>query len=162
MPTGRHGTRPRHIPDHPEASTAIAPTRLFVEMERTRIEPVTSDLQIPGSEAKLGQVRSVKAKLCRLRQVELGYSGTRFGTRFCRCSAPVLQAVVGRQDARAGDAYLPACCASYSTAYSRSPDSVIARQYGAFAVAGSQLASPEAAVTASSRESVGPCGSSQW
>jgi len=55
-------------------------------MERTGIEPVTSDLQIPGFEARLGQVRLVKAKLCWLGEVEIGYSGTRFGTRFSRAS----------------------------------------------------------------------------
>jgi hypothetical protein len=50
-------------------------------MERTGIEPVASDLQIPGSEARLGQVRSVNAMLRWLGEVEIGYSGTRFGTR---------------------------------------------------------------------------------
>src|SRR6266511_5086604 len=50
-------------------------------MERTGIEPVTSDLQIPGSAARLGQIRSVNAKLRWLGEVEIGYSGTRFGTR---------------------------------------------------------------------------------
>jgi hypothetical protein len=53
-------------------------------VERTGIEPVTSDLQIPGFEARLGQIRSVNAMLRWLREVEIGYSGTRFGTRF-RC-----------------------------------------------------------------------------
>jgi hypothetical protein len=50
------------------------------EMERTGIEPVTSDLQIPGFEARLGQIRLVKAKLCWLGEVAIGYSGTRFVT----------------------------------------------------------------------------------
>jgi hypothetical protein len=59
-------------------------------MERTGIEPVTSDLQIPGAEAKLGQIRSVKAKLRWLGEVEIGYSGTRFGTRFWCGSEPIL------------------------------------------------------------------------
>src|SRR6266508_6630543 len=72
-------------------------------MERTGIEPVTADLQIPGFEARLGQIRSVRAKLCWLGEVEIGYSGTRFGTRFWCASAPVLNALVGRQDARAGE-----------------------------------------------------------
>jgi hypothetical protein len=49
-------------------------------MERPGIEPVTSGLQIPGFEPRLGQVRSVKAKLRWLGEVEIGYSGTRFGT----------------------------------------------------------------------------------
>ncbi len=52
-------------------------------MERTGIEPVTSDLQIPGFDPRLGQIRSVNAKLRWLGEVEIGYSGTRFGTRFC-------------------------------------------------------------------------------
>jgi hypothetical protein len=51
-------------------------------MERTGIEPVTSDLQIPGFEARLGQIRLVNVKLRWLCEVEIGYSGTRFGTRF--------------------------------------------------------------------------------
>jgi hypothetical protein len=51
-------------------------------MERTGIEPVTSDLQKPGFSAELGQVRLIKAKLRWLGEVEIGYSGTRFGTRF--------------------------------------------------------------------------------
>src|SRR5256885_13227971 len=51
-------------------------------MERTGIEPVTSDLQIPGFRARLGQIRSVNVKLRWLGAVEIGYSGTRFGTRF--------------------------------------------------------------------------------
>jgi hypothetical protein len=51
-------------------------------MERTGIEPVASDLQIPDFKARLGQIRSVNAKLRWLREVEIGYSGTRFGTRF--------------------------------------------------------------------------------
>lgn len=50
-------------------------------MERTGIEPVTSDLQIPDNSVELGQIRSIKGK-CWLREVENGYSGTRFGTRF--------------------------------------------------------------------------------
>jgi hypothetical protein len=54
----------------------------FFEMERTGIEPVTSDLQIPGYESRLGQIRSIKAKLCWLGGIEIGYSGTRCGTRF--------------------------------------------------------------------------------
>jgi hypothetical protein len=54
----------------------------LAKMERTGIEPVTSDLQIPDYEPRLGQIRSVNVKLCRLREVEIGYSGTRFGTRF--------------------------------------------------------------------------------
>jgi hypothetical protein len=33
------------------------------EMERTGIEPVTSGLQTPGFEPRLGQIRSVNAKL---------------------------------------------------------------------------------------------------
>jgi hypothetical protein len=53
-------------------------------MERTGIEPVASDLQIPDFKARLGQIRSVNAKLRWLREVEIGYSGTRFGTRFSR------------------------------------------------------------------------------
>src|SRR6266496_1047194 len=44
-------------------------------MERTGIEPVTSGLQIPGSEARLGQIRSVKAKLRRLRELKLAIRG---------------------------------------------------------------------------------------
>jgi hypothetical protein len=59
-------------------------------MERTGIEPVTSDLQIPGFEARLGQIRSVRAKLRWLREVKIGYSGTRFGTRFLVCVGTVL------------------------------------------------------------------------
>jgi hypothetical protein len=55
------------------------------EMERTGIEPVASDLQIPGYEARLSQIRSVSVKLCWLGEVEIGYSGTRFGTRFLVC-----------------------------------------------------------------------------
>ena len=51
-------------------------------MERTGIEPVTSGLQIPDNSVELGQIRSIKGKLCWLREVENGYSGTRFGTRF--------------------------------------------------------------------------------
>jgi hypothetical protein len=56
-------------------------------MERTGIEPVTSDLQIPGFEARLGQIRLVNVKLRWLCEVEIGYSGTRFGTRFSCGSA---------------------------------------------------------------------------
>ncbi len=51
-------------------------------MERAGFEPAASDLQIPGSARKLGQVRLVNAKLRWLCEVEIGYSGTRFGTRF--------------------------------------------------------------------------------
>src|SRR6266511_4240500 len=51
-------------------------------VERTGIEPVASDLQIPGFEARLGQIRSVKAKLCWFDAVEIRYSGTPFGTCF--------------------------------------------------------------------------------
>ena len=70
-------------------------------MERTGIEPVASDLQIPGSNVELGQIRSIKAMLRRLRSVEIGYSGTRFGTRFLPCaSSPT---VVGREDAGTSD-----------------------------------------------------------
>src|SRR4051794_7236060 len=54
----------------------------LLRMERTGIEPVASDLQIPGSTVELGQVRLIKAKLCWLGEVEIGYPGTRFGTRF--------------------------------------------------------------------------------
>jgi hypothetical protein len=49
-------------------------------MERTGIEPVTSGLQIPDFKPRLGQIRLVKAKLRWLGEVEIGYSGTRFGT----------------------------------------------------------------------------------
>ena len=52
------------------------------EMERTGIEPVASDLQIPGFSVELGQIRSVRSKLRWFGAVEIGYSGTRFGTRF--------------------------------------------------------------------------------
>jgi hypothetical protein len=51
-------------------------------MERTGIEPVTSDLQNPGFTVELGQMRLIKAKLRQLGGVEIGYSGTRFGTPF--------------------------------------------------------------------------------
>jgi hypothetical protein len=61
------------------------------KVERTGIEPVTSDLQIPDFKPRLGQVRSVKAKLCWLGEVEIGYSGTQFGTRFSFASGPVLR-----------------------------------------------------------------------
>jgi hypothetical protein len=71
-------------------------------MERTGIEPVTSGLQIPDFKARLGQVRSVNAMLCWLREVEIGYSGTRFGTRFWSLRR-TFSSVVGRQDARAGE-----------------------------------------------------------
>jgi hypothetical protein len=54
----------------------------LAKVERTGIEPVTSDLQIPDSEARLAQVKSANGKLCRLRAIESGDSGTRFGTRF--------------------------------------------------------------------------------
>jgi hypothetical protein len=60
---------------------------LLLRMERTGIEPVTSDLQIPDFKPRLGEVRSVQAKLRWLGEVEIGYSGTRFGTRFCVCGA---------------------------------------------------------------------------
>ena len=62
-----------------------------IPVERTGIEPVTSGLEIPGYEARLGQIRSVNAKLCWLGEVEIGYSGTRFGTRFSCASEPVLR-----------------------------------------------------------------------
>jgi hypothetical protein len=71
-------------------------------MERTGIEPVTSDLQLPDFKARLGQIRSVNAKLRWLGEVESGYSGTRFGTRFWCPSAPVLTWSSWRQDGRAG------------------------------------------------------------
>ena len=51
-------------------------------MERTGIEPVASDLQIPESGVELGQVGLIKAKLWWLGEVGSGYPGTRFGTRF--------------------------------------------------------------------------------
>src|SRR3954451_17966327 len=57
-------------------------------VERAGIEPATSGLQIPGFEPRLGQVRSVNAILRWLGEVEIGYSGTRFGTRFSRAFAP--------------------------------------------------------------------------
>jgi hypothetical protein len=71
----------------------------FFEMERTGIEPVTSDLQISGFEPRLGQVRSVNAKLRRLREVEIGYSGT----RFLRAPVPVSlgRGATGRPRSRA-------------------------------------------------------------
>jgi hypothetical protein len=65
-----------------EAVAVIVLCSLLLPLERTGIEPVTSDLQIPGFEARLGQIRLVKAKLCWLGEVEIGCSGTRFGTRF--------------------------------------------------------------------------------
>jgi len=76
-------------------------------MERTGIEPVTSGLQIPGFEARLGQVRSVNAKLRWLREVEIGYSGTRFGTRFASRS----QAVLGDRTLAQGRASAVGWCA---------------------------------------------------
>ena len=67
----------------PQARTHEKPARWGeFQVERARLELATSGLQIPGFEARLGQVRSVRAKLCWLGEVEIGYSGTRFGTRF--------------------------------------------------------------------------------
>jgi hypothetical protein len=64
-------------------SASIGPDLcLLLRMERTGIEPVTSGLQIPGFEARFGQIRLVNVKLPWLCEVEIGYSGTRFGTRF--------------------------------------------------------------------------------
>jgi SAM-dependent methyltransferase len=74
-------------------------------MERTGIEPVTSDLQIPGFEPRLGQIRSVNAMLRWLGEVEIGYSGTRFGTRFWCVSATTI--------ARPGDRTLARTSAIY-------------------------------------------------
>src|SRR4051812_46185215 len=51
-------------------------------MERTGIESVTSDLQIPGFKGELGQIGLFKAKLGWLGEIGIGYSGTRFGIRF--------------------------------------------------------------------------------
>ena len=60
----------------------LAPFAFDPAMERTGIEPVASDLQIPGFSVELGQIRSVRSKLRWFGAVEIGYSGTRFGTRF--------------------------------------------------------------------------------
>ncbi len=71
-----------------EAVAVIVLCSLLLPLERTGIEPVTSDLQIPGSSVELGQVRSITAKLRWLGAVKIGYSGTRFGTRFCVRATP--------------------------------------------------------------------------
>jgi hypothetical protein len=71
-----------HASARQPAARARSPRSMPNKVERTGIEPVTSDLQVPGFEARLGQIRSVNAKLRWLREVEIGYSGTRFGTRF--------------------------------------------------------------------------------
>jgi hypothetical protein len=61
-------------------------------MERTGIEPVTSDLQIPGFSVELGQVRLINAKLCWFCEAGIGYSGTRFGGSFGNsCAACCLE-----------------------------------------------------------------------
>src|SRR5439155_15871237 len=39
--------------------------KCLFEMERTGIEPVASDLQIPGSSVELGQIRSISVTLRR-------------------------------------------------------------------------------------------------
>jgi hypothetical protein len=62
--------------------------RIFLKMERTGIEPVTSGLQIPGINVELGQITSIKAKLRWFDAIEIRYSGTRFGTRFFASVAP--------------------------------------------------------------------------
>jgi hypothetical protein len=85
-PVSRHGGYgPRHIRPANRSLDRVGPCLpclLLTRMERTGIEPVATDLQIPGFEARLGQIRSVKAKLCWLAEVDIGYSGTRVGTRF--------------------------------------------------------------------------------
>jgi hypothetical protein len=58
-----------------EVVNVIGACLLLLRVERTGIEPVTSDLQIPGFEPRLGQVRSVNAMLRWLCEVEIGYSG---------------------------------------------------------------------------------------
>ena len=69
---------------HAGVSSTDRPCLLLLLMERTGIEPVASDLQIPGSSVELGQIRSVNAKLRWVGEAEIRYSGTRFGTRFLR------------------------------------------------------------------------------
>ena len=75
-------------------------------MERTGIEPVTSDLQIPGFIVELGQIRSIKVKLRRLGAVEIGYSGTRFGTRSWCLSHPSQTRSEGHVFGRSGSVLL--------------------------------------------------------
>jgi hypothetical protein len=85
-PVSRHGGYgPRHIRPANRSLDRVGPCLpclLLTRMERTGIEPVAFDLQIPDFKERLDQIRSVNAKLCRLREIEIGYSGTRFGTRF--------------------------------------------------------------------------------
>jgi hypothetical protein len=83
-PTTRRGDNSRQW-----SLAAIGAHLQPLRVERTGIEPVTSDLQIPGFSVELGQVGSVNAMLCRLRAIEIGYSGTRFGTRFVCDPNPV-------------------------------------------------------------------------
>jgi hypothetical protein len=71
----------------PHIRTVIDCVCCFVEMERTGIEPVASDLQIPGSEPRLDQMRSVNAMLRWLGEVEVGYSGTGSGHVFSSARA---------------------------------------------------------------------------
>src|SRR6266511_4041110 len=100
-------------------------------MERTGIEPVTSDLQIPGYEPRLGQIRSVKAKVRWLGEVEIGYSGTRVGTRFSasRGGAASAEAWVGCQPRSAGQVRVPSTAASGCCRCDRAVWSGRARQH---------------------------------
>jgi hypothetical protein len=66
----------------PTSTSEDFPANAQQSVERTGIEPVTSGLQIPGFSVELGQIRSIKTKLRRLRAIGIGYSGTRLGTRF--------------------------------------------------------------------------------
>src|SRR3954454_18065454 len=60
---------PRHNSGHGAGRPEPGLKCLF-EMERTGIEPVASDLQIPGFSVELGQVGSTTAKLRRQRAIE--------------------------------------------------------------------------------------------
>jgi hypothetical protein len=121
FPTRKHTVRshrarkaPVPMPSSPEVSNPrqrnSLQTKAFLRVERTGIEPVTSGLQIPDNSVRLGQIRSIKAKLRWLREVEIGYSGTRFGTRFC-ASAPVarrcISVIVAKMESGASSGVAP-------------------------------------------------------